>query len=1627
MLTCKYYYNGMEFKSELELDDYLLLTKQPKGSDLVLKVGEKPSAVSVKSQLLSSQERFVQLKERIKEGVTEGGEPSDLENITGKKPYVGTTDFLHSIMLKNPDGTTHPLFPIFKPEEYWPRRKQQLANIQEAINNGDVDEYDLAYLFKDKNPDGSLKVHNLNGTEQDWAEKRMTSIWQQQAGAGTAVHAVFSAYFYKPKGKARLGNMSPNQRRVEIAKQLKEADRKFLGIDRLGVQLDSSKPDVFGNILSVCGEYSQAIETKFGKDCEILTEIGVVGEGQVGSSRVPVVGRLDMVVIDKDGNTNIIDFKCTPKKSFNSAKILTFNYQLQAYKRLLALNGINTMTSKMYIVPIRFKDFNADFDTDEVSFSGIECNQGFFQELESSSGTLSETINDNLDLVMPVNQVDDVSTDEIAGTVNDFVKTISPNFYAGRNVDNQTVTDFIAQHGGIKEKDGKYYFLVTKDAVPIVDDTENRVFEQVKMTLQGRQRRVVESVNSIRTTLKEGQKNDAGATAFQSSGVRKLLHSKTGSQLWYEKTLGKYATHEWEVMENLPEVFDQYGLILLRNKYSGLISVVKITNKHPEMKVKTGKNTTLLGKYLSDAAARQLPKSLVMESTQGNIELMEAMSALNCIPNFFKGGTNMLGEIMVVNPTLSTGVKASNKELLWNFSKLTGFTKTKNNFNYDGSNSEGIKLASYASVARSTLYSIMRQGEETSLRSNFQEIVKFTPELEQAVGNPVKMREELISLYNEMQKQFPNIQTKDLNSIQDESQAPEITLMRQILYAIAELNNVDFTQQLVGTANYVQGSLSLKSVTTEGINGLRLDNPGTSTNQNINKIAEFTTKAYQRTRDGMLDFNTELQKRIDILKQEKNFGWGKKVTYGNQASIYQNLYDPIAYEQGEFKFKNPWDPNASLSPAERDFLMFALHKFAEDRFKATTEEAFQHVLDNQLEQLLQVPLCKGSFGSSVSSAGGFISLFKHKLSKFIPDRSKGETLSQILKQKAKDELQGFFADEDTEKRVAQGEMFEMTNEFDAGYNADIRWKMLENHGVDYFEHNVEKLLLRHRAAKLLKTEMDKVFPLIKATLIHIGNQAIISNDSYADDLNYIYDYIKNKIFNQPLQDVDKYGGLQAFSTHLMSNMSKFALAWNPHFLYQSLDGLWKDVMLVIQYGDKEAFSKENFTSAAAWVYKDLFHFGDSRTLGQMLNELYGVNDMDINTLADHYSNDNAGIFNFWSLGFRFASRPDYYNRMTIFGAQMKADGCFDAHKIVDGKLVYDCKLDKRFDLLFKENADKNSAEYKKQLGLYYTMAQEFIAEGIMKPEDLDLQHPKPLPRAYTNKQAESMKALGDRIYGYYSHEKKSLIQATTIGSLFFQMNTYWSSKKNQYLSGHGYTQQGHYEQHVEEYVDENGEHHSQKYYLKADVNGELQPTTEETDLPLMVWKGDPREGIVVTATRVLGSICNGVKNEGLVAGFKTGINEIWNEENPELRKLFRANLHQLWYDLFMLLFMGNLIAAGAVEGAKSHEKDTTNKALGNAIINNSMLFSANMLKSSCDDFNAFESIMGRGINWTPFSISQATRLYENWSAALGGSKDFYDAMVNSFGASRQARSLADYVKISTTGRKIGESKKEDEE
>jgi hypothetical protein len=76
-----------------------------------------------------------------------------------------------------------------------------------------------------------------------------------------------------------------------------------------------------------------------------------------------------------------------------------------------------------------------------------------------------------------------------------------------------------------------------------------------------------------------------------------------------------------------------------------------------------------------------------------------------------------------------------------------------------------------------------------------------------------------------------------------------------------------------------------------------------------------------------------------------------------------------------------------------------------------------------------------------------------------------------------------------------------------------------------------------------------------------------------------------------------------------------------------------------------------------------------------------------------------------------------------------------------------------------------------------------MSEGVTNPDGSkfvveDYDNPVPLPRAYTSKQAEGYKSLADDIYGYYSEENKSLIQATALGGLWLQFKTYWSGKKN---------------------------------------------------------------------------------------------------------------------------------------------------------------------------------------------------------------------------------------------------------
>lgn len=94
------------------------------------------------------------------------------------------------------------------------------------------------------------------------------------------------------------------------------------------------------------------------------------------------------------------------------------------------------------------------------------------------------------------------------------------------------------------------------------------------------------------------------------------------------------------------------------------------------------------------------------------------------------------------------------------------------------------------------------------------------------------------------------------------------------------------------------------------------------------------------------------------------------------------------------------------------------------------------------------------------------------------------------------------------------------------------------------------------------------------------------------------------------------------------------------------------------------------------------------------------------------------------------------------------------------------------------------------------------------------------------------------MYGYYTHERKSLLHYTFLGTLLMQMRTYWSGKKNQYLQPGGVKVQGSWQQ----ATDNEG---NKLYYQVVDgVPREDLPPVKESGaddasklVPFLVWKG----------------------------------------------------------------------------------------------------------------------------------------------------------------------------------------------
>ena len=1595
-MACVYYYKGTLIGSEIQLNDFLMERKQfhSRYGDVVFNRSVRANTViqTIDDKIIPESAKW---KAKYDALWKSGGRLYDMD---GDKvivydvqhpPFNGVNKYISKYGADSNDR----LVAEFIPDEYWSR----LFDRWNKRNFTENDE-EIVEIIKQVTGDDpkALSGPFVEDTLKAW-RAAVESKWDAQGRIGTAVHAVSEFYFGK------TGDVYNYE---TIDNDVNAAWEKFPNEYK-----DFISKDNFLKALTMCQKLKEDLKQRYGENCVIYPEIAMTCETfeeVAGSKRI--YGIVDLLVIDEQGIPHLIDYKTSTKSydKFNPQKKKAYTYQLAVYERILSNYGIRTDESTSTIIPIQIQDMKYDSTIPDdpnypkksnkwtygsISYNMIDEKQETVQQ-ERLDRVKSDEIVSDINKFMPTEAKLEITSDKLMEKVTKALKVLFPKYQMKRGASDEELIQMLKDEHAFeinpKTGDYRYQFPYGGEEIVVAADDPNP-----EATMLRKAKTEIESWTVSKQNLVGRVKNEFKSAVAEGRSFKFTdTYQVKGDSLWLEQMMSQYCDGNYNIVE-CPGV-ESFGMILLQNNYTGLITVLKLTNSRNlryQHKFDSNGRKNLTGKFEEDVVENSKSDSRMLKALQGNVELMEAMLVLQNLQITSDAPMN-IQEFKVFNPYTQTSLPASNREIMYSYNKLMSLAKShQEDINLDTSNFSGqnpkITLIKPMESIRLQLKDLLhRHTDHHRILNDYtiKAINDFTNATE--VIDPDGLYRELYKLAQKWESEdgYKDAVSVTRTSIKD-ILSPEYKLYSEIMIAMADLKNLDVRQQIEDSDKWLQNINVFKN----GMEGLYTENPGNFKSQTLNQITSSISNVYQKVKDSMNRRNAQLRKLVKKLKEEKGFGYLQNNISGNATNLYANM---IEERNGDLLFVRP----ETLHGAEREFLEYVLEVINENRYP-NDKANFENWKQNGDARYYRVPLMRASDASKMSTSGNMKAL-----------KAKAKTWTiQGAWQEMKERAQGFLSAEEEEIAYAKGNIFKMNNIFDWGESDKRLDKIKDIGGVDAFEHNLEDLLLHHCFSYDLSKEMDKEMPLIKAASISLAVQGAIQNDEksaggFANVQEFIEQYIKSKVKGQSIND-PKYRHLEGAVGKVRKVASFMSLAFSPlQFTYQMVEHIWKSISLIIRKPDgTEAFTAKNMWKSLKSVYRQLGHFSDDPSQLQLLNETYGINDMDSQQFARRISSNQGFLTHFEDWAFRMASRADFYSRMSIFEAQMRKDGSLEAHTMQDGRLVYDYKLDKRYSDMF--NYPKGSKEYNEAYARYLAAAKQFKEERVLNEDGSEFEIGDALPRAYSNKEASSMKGIADNIYGYYNNETKSMMGSLLLGGLFTQMKTYWSAKKNQYLAPGGVKLIGHFEDYKEK--DDNGEMR-QMYYQKNE-KGEIDiyaPMVFENDpncsqVKVQRWKGQWQEGICAT----LWKLGEGAVNGRLASEWDT----LWNNPDENLRLAYRSNLKQIVYDLVMFLVIGNLVAFVLGDWADDEEdewrkdKGDTGKASEYMMAN----FLYKTFDNSFRDFNMISSIWDPMGDWQPFAFNTLWNTASRVSNAAMGDGDFARSIVTSFSAGRQVSPLYD--------------------
>ncbi len=1291
------------------------------------------------------------------------------------------------------------------------------------------------------------------------------------------------------------------------------------------------------------------------------------------SNNVEIKGKIGLATINSSGIVSIYDIRISKNKfeDWDNSKNLTYDWELALKKQLLGQH-INIDETRLYIIPIEFEELQ---NYTKLT-GGKPQNRTTFGKSGSQSGGQISSIAEILIPRQVKTKHDPIKISQFKENLN---LLLFPDYKIKTEIEDNDLellmqnakrrfeeTRVFKKYNSFKDIDGLPEGWVEETVKNQSPEEAERKFRE-KMSLY---------VNHVKTQEGRGTSiiKDAIISALASQQNIKTSEKSSKRDLVLNHLLIEYLNDDWEVLEGITEA-TALGIIPLRNTKTGVVNIFNLS----------------VHNFNANSPIRGL--------SYGDVEMAKSMYFLNEFKDqLLINGTYKIGEIISFNTRSGDSVYRPSITVFNTFSKLMDSRGMSDQIKINTSDILGVEDL--------TLMKVM------SVQKNY--IGKHKESVEgifSIIGNKQFddiTKEELIQIRNMFLEKFSIYKEKEIKSeLNFEDQLEIIYALLQTAILAKEgiktegdfqdltklsIEAGDFRTLLMALYTKDEQLYTKAGKRIQGIvGGLAWTTPEWVQSKDLRQINSLISTGNSAIGERMVKFNDKMWNYTDEFYNSIGYGRIKQITFGETQSIHSEFFliDENGKVNKEFRTKNPYinDVKNALSLDQRKYLKRTLLMINGARSGVSNEtlysinpedeKAIKELFSKEWEsgKYFEMPLVRREeltkYNRLFTGMGEWVKTFQDELKDMIDPRQLSEQdVENIEAQKV-----GFF------------EMYDAYGT----QTKEMKAKMVDTNGVDYYEFNLDTIAHRVAFSKIRKQVFDMILPTVNAYMWWIKLMGGKQNKDVSKQLDYIVNQVKLAVFDEPLIGDEEQTLAQgiAFAKKISTTAM---LAFRPVLLAKELSiGTMKNILaagtgLYAEFGEKEMLKAYTKLLTIDKQFTNEFNMIDK------LNHIYRIANMDISTVASKMQHDRYGLargFGRWM--FTTSTAADYYNRLAILLAKMIKDGSYEAHSMKGNELIYDATKDNRFSYYLSQREKykdsngnyinkKGDVKYNEQRTKYLLLMNQINADNALTGEkqykESDL-----VDKAYSQKERNSIKAQSDLVYGSYDKDSQAQAPNTLLGIVFMQFLTYWPSKMKFWFGKRTKAEDsaiGKYEHAYK--TDEQGnairDEKGELIYLYF-KDTELEDGTLKreivdyvTDEKVITWNGTPQEGLFLSMAYTVQDIFRGN----------------WTElKNNKLRR--NRTMFALGDSVFILILLGIIKAIfdglkqdtqkGTVEGEILYFMDAVN----NKVINEQQIWN-----------NTFGAI-----STEPIFLSWGNRFASNFLSVVNDNKEFSKALGQSIG------------------------------